>query len=166
MYYFYKLYCIDENVKEIYIGSTKRIKNRYKLHKSNCTNINDKSYNRKVYQYIRTNGGWDNWLMDVFDEHECLNKRVAEKVEEFYRKSMGATLNSYRCYTTPEESKLTRKQYKLQNKENQKEYQKQYILQNKEKVKKYQKQYRLNHKQNQKEYQKQYRLNHKSNHGL
>ena len=145
-YYFYKLYCIDKNVKEIYVGSTINIKKRHKLHKSNCTNINDKSYNRKVYQYIRTNGGWDNWLMDVFDEHECLNKRVAEKVEEFYRKSMGATLNGQRCYRSPEELK----EYYEKNKEKLKGYQKQYILQNKEKVKKYQK-----------GYQKQYYLNHK-----
>ena len=145
-YYFYKLYCIDENVKEIYVGSTISIKNRYSEHKYVCTNNNSKKYNRKVYQYIRANGGWDNWLMDVFDEHECLHKRVAEKVEEFYRKSMGATLNSYRCYITQEE----KKEYYEKNKEKFKVYQKQYILQNKEKVKKYQKGYR-----------KQYYLNHK-----
>ena len=156
-YYFYKLYCIDKNVKEIYVGSTINIKKRHKLHKSNCTNINDKSYNRKVYQYIRTNGGWDNWLMDVFDEHECLNKRVAEKVEEFYRKSMGATLNERRCYTTQEE----KKEYYEKNKEKLKEYRRLRYLNNKEKIKEYYKQYKSQNKEKIKEYRRLRYLNRK-----
>ena len=150
IYYLYKLHCIDESVQEIYVGHTKNIYLRHRDHKSSCTNINSKGYNRKVYQYIRSNGGWDNWLMDIFHEQDCVNHRAAEKIEEKYRKRLIATLNSQKCYVTPEEKKEYQKEYnkeyRLQNKEKLKLYKKVYQLQNKEKLKLYQKEYRLNSK--------------------
>ena len=67
-YYFYKLACNDCDCKDVYIGKTTRIANRLRGHKSDCTNINARGYNCKVYKCIRDKGGWDNWLMYILDE--------------------------------------------------------------------------------------------------
>ena len=57
----YKLVCNDLNVLECYVGSTDSVRNRRSKHKSNCNNVDGKSYNFRVYQFIRKNGGWGNW---------------------------------------------------------------------------------------------------------
>ena len=57
----YGIYCKDKNVLEIYIGSTYDEIEREHNHKSDCNNENNKSYDLKVYKFIRANGGYDNW---------------------------------------------------------------------------------------------------------
>jgi len=49
----------DLSVDDCYVGSTKDFKRRMKEHKSRYNN----NYNYNVYQFIRANGGWDNWEM-------------------------------------------------------------------------------------------------------
>ena len=61
--FIYKLCCKDVNIKEIYVGSSTNYKQRKQSHKSDCTNENSKRYNSCAYQFIRDNGGWDNWSM-------------------------------------------------------------------------------------------------------
>ena len=65
-YYFYKLYCLDETVKEIYVGITINIKNRLYGHEYKCTNING-STKTKLYEFIRAHGGWKNWSMEIIE---------------------------------------------------------------------------------------------------
>ncbi len=60
-YVFYKI-CSDD-CDETYVGSTANFKSRKTEHKRSCNNENRKSYNFKIYQAIRANGGWDNFKM-------------------------------------------------------------------------------------------------------
>ena len=54
----YKLCCKDVNITDIYIGSTTNFTRRKWGHKTACNNEKDKSYNFKVYQFIRNHGGF------------------------------------------------------------------------------------------------------------
>ena len=68
----------DYEDTNVYIGSTSNfIKRRY-CHKCCCLNKNNKKYNMKKYQYIRANGGWEEWNMIEVEKYPCVDKREAE----------------------------------------------------------------------------------------
>lgn len=81
----YVIKSLDENIKEFYIGSTFNFVVRRSTHKANCRTEGKPPYNYKVYQYIRDNGGFDNFTMDVLEEVEVNNKKeLAGKELEHY----------------------------------------------------------------------------------
>lgn len=102
----YKICCKNPEIKEIYIGSTaNELRKRKNQHKTDSNNINSKSYNLYVYQFIRDNGGFDNWdIVEV--ERYCANdKQELHKRERYYIEVLNSTLNSRKSYTTEEEKK-------------------------------------------------------------
>jgi len=82
--YIYKLVCLDENIKDMYIGSCWNMCIRYSRHKSNCYNENVKEHNYTVYQFIREHGGWDNWGMETIDISDFRDTNHLRNVEQFY----------------------------------------------------------------------------------
>ena len=77
-YTFYKLHC--DTCDDIYIGCTSNFNNRKYEHKGSVNNPNKESYNTKKAQFIRDNGGWDNWKMSPLEikknfliNHKTLN---------------------------------------------------------------------------------------------
>ncbi len=66
------VYCIkhklDDDWNDIYIGSTCNISQRVKQHKYDCNTDDRHHYNRKVYKYIRENGGWQNFEVLILEE--------------------------------------------------------------------------------------------------
>ena len=80
----YKLCCKDPLIEDIYIGSTTNMKVRKGQHKTHCNNKNDKRYNQNKYQFIRENGGFDNWDMIMIEEYSCNSKRELEKRERYW----------------------------------------------------------------------------------
>ena len=91
---FYKIYCKDPNIAELYIGHTTNFVQRKHAHKQTCSNIKSSSYNCKLYEVIRNNDGWDNWKMDIIAFHECHDLFSAKKYEQQYFEEFKATLNS------------------------------------------------------------------------
>lgn len=91
----YKLCCKDLLINDIYIGHTTNFNDRKKRHKYNCNNENEKRHNLYVYQFIRNNGGWDNWVMIKIEDYPCNNKLDVEKREREFIELYKATLNSY-----------------------------------------------------------------------
>ena len=89
----YKLKCIDLNVTEIYVGHTTNFKMRKFGHKSDCYNKQSESYNLYVYQFIRENGGWDNFNMEWIEDYPCANRTQACRREGELFKELKATLN-------------------------------------------------------------------------
>lgn len=90
--YIYKLCCNDPTIIDCYVGSTKNEKVRKNGHKVRYNGGGDKS-NYNVYQFIRANGGWENWNMIrletfKFDDRAELNAR-----ERYWLETLGATLN-------------------------------------------------------------------------
>ena len=119
----YKIVCKDTNVKASYIGSTVNFKSRMCQHKNNSNNLKQK-YN--VYQYIRANGGWNNWeMIKIKDVKPCLDRYNLRKVEGEYQKKLKPILNKrIECRTQAE--------YKEDNKEKILNYHKEYNLINRE----------------------------------
>lgn len=91
--YVYKLVCKDINAKEIYIGSTMNINQRRRAHKNRCNDINDKCHNIHVYQYIRQNGGWENWESIIVETFEYNEKYELKNRERFHLEQLQAKLN-------------------------------------------------------------------------
>jgi hypothetical protein len=64
----------DYDDTNIYVGSTTNFRIRKNQHKCNCNNEKTKNYNLEVYQYIRDNGGWDNFVMIPIEQYPCNDK--------------------------------------------------------------------------------------------
>ena len=91
----YKLCSRDPTVKEIYIGSTTNPRVRKQQHKKACNSPNRESYNFAVYQYIRANGGFDNWDLIVLESNiEYTEKHELRARERYWLEHLNATLNS------------------------------------------------------------------------
>jgi len=118
----YKLCCKNPEIKEIYVGSTTNLIKRKYHHKSDCYNKNSKKYNSYKYQFIRQNGGFQNFDMVLIENFACENKRELEKRERYFMEVLNATLNSYTPFLTEEENKeLILEKQKEYNKKHKKE---------------------------------------------
>jgi hypothetical protein len=89
----YKIVCIDTEIKQMYIGSTTNFNRRRTEHKCTCNLITGKNYNLNVYQFIRSNGGWDNWSMIQLEAYSAADKRQLETRERYYIDLMKPSLN-------------------------------------------------------------------------
>jgi len=92
-----------------YIGSTKNMKNRIKDHKLSVVNENMSNYNHPVYQFIRENGGWDNF--DMVEICKCEEDKLRE-MEQYHIDFIKPSLNCKRAYGFDYER---RKIYKKKN---------------------------------------------------
>ena len=87
----YKIVCNDLNINELYIGSTTEFIKRKYTHKYNTNNDNTKDF--KVYEFIRNNGGWDNWSMIEIEKYPCRDGQEARARERYWREQTNSTLN-------------------------------------------------------------------------
>jgi hypothetical protein len=152
----YKICCKDVNIKEIYVGSTaNQLRIRKSKHKYCCNNENDNNYNLYVYQFIRQNGGFDNWDVVIVENVKCENKQELHKKERFYIEELGAELNKQVPSRSLEE-------WKQDNKETILEKQKEHYHKNKETIAEKRKEYRIDNKEKIAEINKQYREDNKN----
>lgn len=160
----YKIICNDPNVKDVYVGSTTNFKERERCHKKNCNIENSNGYNLKVYRFMRENGGFDNWRMELVEMFPTDNKLKLYKREGEVIRSLGATLNSkiagrsVKDYNADNIVKRIEfnKTFWANNKEKGKEEKKNYYQNNKELIKEYGKEYYQNNKEKCKEIKKKY----------
>lgn len=96
-YWVYKIIDIN-NTNEFYIGSTNKFSSRKSNHKKNVTNKRSKKYWFKLYQYIRANGGWCNFEMNILQTGECEDRIFIKELEQEYINIMSPTLNSAKAY--------------------------------------------------------------------
>lgn len=131
----YKLCCLDPNITDIYVGSTTNFQQRKKTHKRDCLNVNATKgkYNTHKCQFIRENGGWDNWNMIQLYKFPCANKRELQQEEDRCMNELKATLNMYRAFITQEDKILRRAKWTELNKDKVKQQNKEYNENNKEK---------------------------------
>jgi len=130
----YKLCCKDANITEIYIGSTINKHRRKAHHKSDCNNPNHTKYNLYVYQFIRENGGFDNWDLVILEEYPTENKNELVWKEREWIELLKPSLNSIRPAITTEECREYQKKYYEENTERICERTKIYYENNREKV--------------------------------
>ena len=126
----YKLCCLDTNITDIYVGHTTNKTLRIKDHKVKTNNGKILGYNYKVYEFIRNNGGWDNWSFIELEYYPCENRNQAETRERFWYDELKATLNTKRPKITEEELKVKKNEliieWRKNNIKHRKEYYKQY----------------------------------------
>ena len=124
----YKLcHCNDLENENIYIGSTSNFRTRKRRHKLRTTNKDTHGYNVFVYQFIRDNGGWDEWQMIPIEVFPCNDKKELEVRERYHIELLKSKLNK----NIPTRND---KEYREDNKEKNKEYSKEYTKDNKEKI--------------------------------
>ena len=148
------IYKIQHNTNSelVYVGHTTDYSQRKTQHKGNV-----KSHQKKLYQSIRENGGWECFTMAPIMEFPCETKIQAEIQEEKCRVELNATLNHRKAHTTIEEEKERAKKYKKEHHEEILEKNKVYYQNHKEE----RKAYRESIAEEQKEYKKEWRAKNK-----
>lgn len=124
----YIIRCKDKSITDCYIGSTNDIEDRKITHKKTCYNINTRGYNYKVYQFIRDNGGWDNFELIEICKYED-DKR--KEMEQYYIDFIKPSLNDKRAFGFDYErrnayKKINDREYYLKNKTKCNEYRQSY----------------------------------------
>ena len=143
-YFVYKLF--NPDYPEFYVGSTKDMKARKRNHKTDCNNPNGPRYNFKVYEYIRSNGGYDSWNYEILEHiRNSINVVELRNVERKYIEELKPSLNI-------DIPNRTKKEWRQDNKEQILEYNKQYRQNNKEQIKENYKQYYENNREHFKQY--------------
>jgi hypothetical protein len=116
MGYIYKLCCKNESIPDIYIGSTKNHKQRELQHQSACNML----HNRKVYNFINDNGGWDGWDFVVIDTVDG-NAEMLLRAERYWYDKYAPSLNTNSVLLTEneriEKRKAACKRHYLENRE-------------------------------------------------
>lgn len=122
---FYKIVCKDSSIGDCYVGHTTSYYFRKACHKHRCNTPDSKYYNYKLYQFIRANGGWDNWQFDELETCSCANAIEAYNKEHDWAKQCDATLNSIGigCFIG-----ITPQEYRMRNRAKRALYQKAYRL--------------------------------------
>ena len=119
----YKLCCNDPAITDIYVGSTLNMKSRKYEHKSRCGNPKDKKYSQRVYEFIRSRGGWANWDMVLITKVNAASKHELHREERRYIEELGATLNvtvptrTVEEYHKTELRKIQKKKWNIDNRE-------------------------------------------------
>jgi len=107
----------DLNNDMILIGSTCNFIRRKREYKYNIYNPNSEGYNRPCCVYIRENGGYNNWIMEVIEKYPCTNKNELRIKEDEWILKMNPKLNKYRAYLTREEILEIKREHAKQNKD-------------------------------------------------
>ena len=161
-YSIYKISCNDETVLPCYYGSTSDFHERKSSHKRSTENETHNDYNFKKSAFIRENGGWDNWTMDVIETIKCCKHdawRLEKKYIEFDNNS---TLNVLSPILS-EEEKIQKKQahskrYRMNNLEKLKDYNTQYYIENKEHMKQHGKEHYAKNSESLRKWQLEYHM--------
>jgi GIY-YIG catalytic domain len=148
----YKIVCNDLNIENIYVGSTTNFIKRKQSHKNNCNNENSKKYNFKIYQTIRSNGGWINWTMVEIEKYPCNDSNEARSRERFWYEQLDANLNINTPIISKQEKQEKIKKYREIKKDYLCEQNKQYYKNNKEKILEYYQNYKDNRSEQTKKY--------------
>ena len=102
--HFYKIVCKDTKIQDAYIRHTTNFTKRKYKHKDYCSNPTTRNYNIHLYQFIRDNGGWENFDMILINTEKCENSLEARKREREYIEQLGASLNIVRPFITTDEA--------------------------------------------------------------
>ena len=134
----YKIVCKDLSITEVYVGHTTDFRARKSGHKRTCCNPDYKCHHFKVYKYIRSNRGWDNFEMLEIEKYPCADGNEARKRERYWFEELNANLND----RFPER---TKKEYYADedNKKHKQETDKIYRDNNQEKIMEYRKEHHI-----------------------
>lgn len=111
----YKIVCKDATVADFYIGHTTDIHQREITHKTRCNEKNQQSHH-KIYKFIRENGGWENWTIEILDHYpQCKTLVEAITHEQEWITKLNPSLNVWEAHTTPEEKRILANAWKRES---------------------------------------------------
>ena len=145
--FIYFLYYEDE---VIYVGSTKKFKERMDKHRSRLKN----GYKQKIYEFMRDK----NLLFENLKTYK-FETNLQTKFELTYLE--GIYIRLFKPICNEIIAGRSRKEYYKDNKEQLIEYHREYQKNNKEQISEYQKEYKKNNKEQLSEYKREYYENNK-----
>lgn len=154
---FYKFTCNNPEIQSTYVGHTTSFKHRKASHKTRCNTPTNKSYNFKIYQMIRENGGWENWFMIEIESRLVKDKREAERIEQEWIEKLQTNMNSKKSFVS-ETIEEYRKQYHIENADKKRETANKWYYDNIDKRKEWDRLYRIKNPDKRKEINRLYRL--------
>ena len=110
-YTIYGIFCLDEEITECYIGSTRNFSRRKFQHKAEICNTDRPTSNYKVYRFIRENGGLDNWEIERLHEFYPNDNMEVRTVERQYIDEYNAELNTQLPNRSREEYRKDKSEY-------------------------------------------------------
>ena len=122
--YIYKIYCKDPNISDCYVGYTINLSRRKSQHKISCYDEKSRKYNYKVYEFIRANGGWNNWNVETIEQCSFNNRKEASQRERYWYDTLKPSLN----YQVPNQTIC--EYIKMWNKKNPEKYKSNYTKAN------------------------------------
>jgi len=149
----------DEEDGEHYIGSTRNFKNRCEGHISSCNNINIKDYTQPVYQHLRLNGGFDEWVISVIEKHKYITKKEALIHERWLQELYGSNLNRWRPIVSKEETEEKQKIWRKNNRDKDNAKSKRYYARNVEHCREISRKSHHKNRDKRLEYSRQYYIN-------
>lgn len=100
----YRISCKDETVHDCYVGHTsKPIATRLYHHRKTCENGQYRYHNKKLYQFIRTHGGFDQFTVEIL-ERGLMNKYLARFREQHFIDFFNPSLNKVDSYSNDHQS--------------------------------------------------------------
>ena len=81
-----------------YIGSTCNFSSRKSHHRKNVSNKVGKSYWSRLYRFIRDNGGWIKFKMEIIDSYPCNTHGAGKLREQHFIDLISPSLNSNSSY--------------------------------------------------------------------
>lgn len=98
-----------------YVGSTINYDKRLGEHKCACNNINGVPYNYQLYTYMRNNGGFSAWTMEIIQTYpECETDEELRMHERFHYDIHNPPLNSIVPHRTKAEMAEYQTKYQLE----------------------------------------------------
>tara|TARA_R110002126_G_scaffold289927_1_gene445907 strand:+ start:539 stop:853 length:315 start_codon:yes stop_codon:yes gene_type:complete len=82
--YIYSLEPITNINKELFILYSSDVERRWSTHKYCSTNSKAAEYNRRIYSFIRCNGGIENWTYKLLKFITCKNREEAELLLDLF----------------------------------------------------------------------------------
>lgn len=104
----YKICCRDAEILDLYVGSTTDLVKRRYAHKLNCRDPNQQGHGYQVYNFIRENGGWDNWEVVQVESFKCSNSEDLCQREREVFDILKPSLNKNRPKVTSDEAAARR----------------------------------------------------------
>ena len=92
--HFCKIVCKDLQIGKCYVGPTTNFTKRKNTHKNNCNNMSNKNSNAYLYQFMRENGGFNNFEMVLLETLDCNSRLEALRKERQYIEELNATLTT------------------------------------------------------------------------
>jgi hypothetical protein len=80
----YRIFCLDPNISDSYVGYTiKSIDFRMYHHKKTCENSGYKYHHKKLYRFIRENGGFENFSFEILEKCHVTISEARSREQNF-----------------------------------------------------------------------------------